>query len=36
MSRRILVEALIIVISLWWEELRGRFRRRPAGEHSGE
>ena len=29
MSRRILVEALFIVVGLWWEELRGRFRRRP-------
>ena len=36
MSRRILVEALFIVVGLWWEELRGRFRRRPAGERSGE
>ena len=36
MSRRILVEALFIVIGLWLEELRGRFRRRPAGERSGE
>ena len=35
MSRRILVEALFIVVGLWWEELRGRFRRRPAGERSG-
>jgi len=34
--RRILVEALFIVVGLWWEELRGRFRRRPAGERSGE
>jgi dolichol-phosphate mannosyltransferase len=36
MSRRILVEALLIVISLWWEEQRGRFRRKPAEERSGK
>ena len=36
MSRRILVEALLIVINLWWEEQRGRFRRKPAEEHTGK
>jgi dolichol-phosphate mannosyltransferase len=36
MSRRILVEALLIVISLWWEEQRGRFRRKPAEEQTGK
>ena len=29
MSRRIVVEALLIVVQLWFEELRGRLRRRP-------
>ena len=36
MSRRILVEALLIVIGLWWEEQRRRFRRKPAEEHTGK
>jgi len=36
MSRRILVEALLIVINLWWEEQRGRLRRKPAEEHTGK
>ena len=36
MSRRIIVEALFIVIGLWLEELRGRFGAGPAGERSGE
>ena len=31
-----LVEALLIVINLWWEEQRGRFRRKPAEEHTGK
>ncbi|HSK52478.1 MAG TPA: polyprenol monophosphomannose synthase [Clostridia bacterium] len=29
MSRRIVVEALVVVVQLWFEEVRGRFRRRP-------
>jgi dolichol-phosphate mannosyltransferase len=29
MSRRIIVEALVVVVQLWFEEVRGRFRRRP-------
>jgi hypothetical protein len=36
MSRRILVEALLVVISLFWEEQRERFRRRPAEERTGK
>jgi dolichol-phosphate mannosyltransferase len=36
MSRRILVEALLIVLTLWWEEFRGRFRRRQADEQPGK
>ena len=36
MSRRILVEALLVVINLWWEEQRERFRRRPAEERTGK
>ena len=36
MSRRILVEALIIVIGLWFEELRGKIRRKPTNERAGE
>jgi dolichol-phosphate mannosyltransferase len=30
MSRRIIVEALVVVLQLRWEELRGRGPRRPA------
>jgi dolichol-phosphate mannosyltransferase len=36
MSRRIVVEALVIVVQLWFEELLGRFRRRPAASDRSE
>jgi dolichol-phosphate mannosyltransferase len=32
MSRRIVVEALVIVVQLWFEELRGRLSRRSRGD----
>jgi len=36
MSRRIVAEALLIVVALWFEEVRGRFRRGPAPDGRSE